>query len=111
MSSTKRNVAYQTAYHILKIVLPLITSPYIARVLGAENLGISGYSYAIVYYFVMASMLGLSNYGNRAIAVAKEEKEKLNHTFSSIFALHVIVSSIVIAAYIGTVNSFAQISP
>ena len=100
MSGLKKNVIYQTAYHILKIVLPLVTSPYIARVLGAENLGLSGYTYAVVYYFVMASMLGISNYGNRAIAVDRDDRIKLNRTFSSILLLHIIISALVVIAFI-----------
>ena len=52
-SSIKKNLAYQMIYEILIIILPFITSPYIARVIGAEGLGVYSYSYSIAYYFVL----------------------------------------------------------
>jgi len=38
-TSIKKNFAYQMLYEILILILPFITSPYIARVIGAEGLG------------------------------------------------------------------------
>ena len=67
-TSIKKNFIYQMIYQILIIILPFVTSPYIARTIGAEGLGTYSYSYSIAYYFVLFSMLGLANYGNRAVA-------------------------------------------
>lgn len=43
----------------------------------------SRYSYtnSVAYYFLMIAMLGISNHGNRSIAAARYDKEKLNRTF------------------------------
>ena len=71
-SSIKKNFFYQMIYQVLIIILPFITSPYIARVIGANGLGTYSYSYSIAYYFVLFSMLGLANYGNRAIAQCRD---------------------------------------
>lgn len=79
-------------YQVLIIILPFITSPYIARVIGANGLGTYSYSYSIAYYFVLFSMLGLANYGNRAIAQCRDEQEKMNSVFSNIVTLHVLFS-------------------
>ena len=87
-------------YEILIIILPFITSPYIARVIGAEGLGVYSYSHSVAYYFVLVSMLGLKNYGNRTIAMVRDDKEKLSRTFSNIYSLHVIISVICIIAYL-----------
>lgn len=75
-------------------------SPYVSRVLGAEGLGIYSYSYSIAYYFVLLSMLGVLNYGNRAIARCRDDRHKLNKEFSGIVTLHIIISFICIIAYI-----------
>ena len=40
MTSLKKNMAYNVAYQVLVIVLPLVTAPYVSRILGAEGLGI-----------------------------------------------------------------------
>ena len=54
-SSIKKNFFYQMIYQVLIIILPFITSPYIARVIGANGLGTYSYSYSIAYYFVLFS--------------------------------------------------------
>lgn len=98
-SNIKTNFLYQVCYQILILALPLITSPYVSRVLGAEGLGIYSYSYSIAYYFVLVSMLGVLNYGNRAIARCREDRDKLNKEFSGIVTLHIIISLICIITY------------
>jgi len=100
-TSVKRNFMYQMIYEILIIILPLITSPYIARVIGAEGLGIYSYSYSIAYYFVLFSMLGLRNYGNRAIARVRDDQQEMNKTFSDILTLHMLIAVICTAVYVG----------
>lgn len=96
----KTNFLYQVCYQILILALPLITSPYVSRVLGAEGVGIYSYSYSIAYYFVLVSMLGVLNYGNRAIARCRDDRDKLNKEFSGIVTLHIIVSLVCIITYI-----------
>ncbi|HPU58179.1 MAG TPA: oligosaccharide flippase family protein, partial [Candidatus Avimonas sp.] len=81
------------------IILPFITSPYISRVLGPENTGIFSYSYSVADYFVLFAMLGINNYGNRVIATVRNDRDRLNREFSNIFALHFLLSFLVLAAY------------
>lgn len=99
-SSIKKNFMYQMIYQILIIILPFITSPYIARTIGAAGLGTYSYSYSIAYYFVLFSMLGLVNYGNRAIAQCRDTQDRLNETFSNIVTLHIAFSCICCIVYI-----------
>lgn len=96
----KKNFLYQMIYEILIIILPFVTSPYIARVIGAEGLGTYSYSYSVAYYFVLFSMLGLKNYGNRSIARVRDKQDLLNQTFAEIFAFHFLVSVICILIYV-----------
>ena len=98
-TSIKKNFSYQMIYEVLILILPFITSPYIARVIGAEGLGIYSYSHTIANYFVLFSMLGLKNYGNRAVAQVRDSKEKLNSTFSDILGVHVIISAVCCLVY------------
>lgn len=98
--NVKANFLYQSGYQILTILLPMLTSPYIARVLGADGIGIYSYTYSIVSYFVMIAKLGLQNYGNRCIASIRDDQGKLNQTFSDLYSLHAIVSFFAMAAYL-----------
>ncbi|MFQ9922745.1 MAG: oligosaccharide flippase family protein [Beduini sp.] len=83
MNKLKRNIFYSTFYQIIQIILPLITTPYISRVLGAAGVGTISYAQTIVSYFVLFALLGLENYGSREIAQCKNHKE-LNNTFNEI---------------------------
>ncbi|MBO6243544.1 MAG: flippase [Clostridia bacterium] len=100
MKSIKKNLVYNTVYQIMMIAIPLLTRPYISRVLGAEGIGIYAYANSIAYYFVMFAHLGLNNYGNRSIARSRDNKDKLSNTFWSIYFLQVITSCISCIVYI-----------
>ncbi|MFR2768706.1 MAG: oligosaccharide flippase family protein [Thomasclavelia sp.] len=67
---------YNAFYNVLALLLPLITTPYISRVMGAKNIGIYSYSYSIVFYFGLFILLGLNNYGNRTIAQVRGNKKR-----------------------------------
>ena len=100
ISNSKRNFIYNSLYQLLLIFIPLITTPYISRVLGAEKIGLFSYSHAIAYYFVIFIMLGLNNYGNRTIAFVRDDREKLSITFCEIYKMQLFISIIAIPLYI-----------
>ncbi len=99
MSSLKKNLGYQTIYQVLNVGLPLITAPFLARVLGAEPLGIMSYTSSIVHYFTLFAMMGLTNYGTRSIAVVKNDKENRDNTFSQIYYMQLITAGVAFVAY------------
>ena len=99
MSSIKKNLGYQTIYQILITILPLITSPYLSRVLGAYQLGVCSYTTSVVGYFTLFAMLGTTNYGTRSIAAAGKDKIKRSEAFWSIFLLQVGIALICLMAY------------
>ena len=59
------------------MILPLITTPYISRVLGAENIGIYSYTISIATYFVLFGSLGIALYGQREIAYNQKNKKNI----------------------------------
>ena len=106
--STKTNLFYNMLYQILIMILPLITTPYIARVVGADGVGMYSYNESIALYFIYFSMLGVLNYGNRKIAKCSNEDE-VNKTFSSIYAFQIITSLFVSVFYIIYIFFIAKI--
>lgn len=82
--SIAKNYIYNMVYQVLILILPLITTPYLSRVLGAEGIGIYSYTYAIVTYFILFGSLGVALYGQREIAYAQENKEKRKKVFIEI---------------------------
>lgn len=103
-----KNFLYNVAYQILIMILPLITAPYIARVLGAELIGVYSYTHSIAYYFVLFAQLGLSVYGNRTIAQVRDNQDKLNYTFSSLYKLQLVIASVSCVIYMTYVSGFAK---
>ncbi|MFS0647149.1 oligosaccharide flippase family protein [Siminovitchia sp. 179-K 8D1 HS] len=92
MKSIKKNYIYNSLYQILLIILPLITTPYIARIMGPSGVGIYSYSYSIAHYFVIISMLGINNYGTRSIAKVRDDKNKLTNSFWDIYYLQLFLA-------------------
>lgn len=87
MSSLKKNFAYQTAYQLLIILLPFLTSPYLSRVIGPEGLGEYSYTYSIAYYFSLFVMLGINNHGTREIAKVRDDVKKRSEKFWNLYLI------------------------
>ena len=103
MSSIKKNYFYNIVYQILNIVIPLITTPYVSRILGSDGVGSYSYAYSIAYYFVMFAMLGVNNYGNRTIASVSNDIQKRSKSFWGIYSFQLCVSVFIIFLYIAYV--------
>lgn len=98
--SLRKNLIYQSAYQLLMVISPLITSPYIARTLGNEMYGVYSYYYSIAYYFGIFAILGLTNYGNRTIAKVKMKgREQLSKTFLQMLVMQVCMLMLVSIVY------------
>ena len=92
-----KNMLYSTVYQMLSIIVPLITTPYVSRVLGATGIGINAYTYSIVMYFVLAGGLGIQLYGNREIAYNQrniEEKSKVFYELVILKFIAIFIASI-----------------
>ena len=98
-SQLKKNLIYNVGYQILTIFVPLITAPYISRVLGTDGMGKYSFTYTIAQYFGLFIMLGLLNYGNRAIAQKKDNREELEKNFWDIYSVQFFAGIIVIVVY------------
>lgn len=92
--SVTKNYIYNLIYQILVLILPLITTPYVSRVLGAENIGIYSYTISIATYFVLFGSLGVALYGQRQIAYEQKKGKKLSKTFWEIVILRFITMTI-----------------
>ena len=114
VTSPKKNFIYSIIYQILILIIPLVTAPYLSRVIGTQGIGTYSYTYAIVHYFMLLTMLGVNNYGNRTIAKVRDDKEKLSKAFWSIYSLQLVFGIIMLLIYLGYVlifdNEFKTVS-
>lgn len=108
MNRIKTNIVYNLLYQILILLIPLITAPYLSRVLGVEGIGVYSYVSSIAYYFFLFITLGLNNYGNRCVAKCEKNKKDLGKTFFSIYTMQLVIGIIMIIAYCIYTISFAS---
>ncbi len=100
MKQVNKNFIYNIIYQLFIYIVPLISIPYVSRVLGASNIGIYSYTYSIVYYFMLTAMLGINNYGARTIAQCKDNKKERSEQFFSIYYLQLISTILMILIYV-----------
>ena len=101
--STRKNTLYNMAYRLFSMLLPLVTAPWLSRAVGTEGVGLYGYAWAISYTFCLVGLLGLENYGPRAIAQSKDEPAQLNRTFSAIWKMQLLVAGLTLLVWCGYV--------
>lgn len=94
-----KNYLYTVINGILLTIIPILTIPYIARVLGKEYTGIHSFTFSVCQYFVMIGVLGTLTYGNRAIAYIRDNIEKRSKTFYEIFYMNLITTFAILIVY------------
>ncbi|MGL6057904.1 MAG: flippase [Culicoidibacterales bacterium] len=96
-----KNYLYNMSYQMLNLVIPLITIPYISRVLGLENIGTYSFTSSIVQYFILFGMLGIGMYGGRKIAQNNNgDTHKRSQVFWSVYELQLITMTISLISYL-----------
>lgn len=95
---TNQNVKKNTVYSIIKscaaVIFPLITFPYISRVLQANNVGKVNFSNSIISYFSLIASLGVTTYAIRECAKVKSNKEKLGQVASEIISINICTTAV-----------------
>lgn len=100
MSSLRSNFIWNTSYQVVRILTPIITTPYLARVLGSDALGTYSYTYTVTTYFTYFILLGLQQYGNREIAKCHGDIETRSRAFCSLFVMQLLTGCLVTGVYL-----------
>ena len=104
----KKNYILSVSYQLFAIIVPLITTPYISRVLKADGIGIYSFTYAIIKYFMLVGVLGTGSYGIREIGKYQDDLDKRSQSFWNIFLFKLFSMSIMIVLYLLYVTFFAN---
>jgi len=101
-SSLKNNILYSYIYQLLIIILPLITAPYVSRVLGPNGVGEYAYYYSIAQYFLLFVMMGIVNYGSRAvsISISNNSKQETKRIVSEIYLIQISLFIVISITYL-----------
>ena len=93
------NYIYNLMFQIINLLLPIITTPYISRILQADNIGIYSYTYSVVTTFVLFGSLGTATYGQKEIAAAGDDKKLVSKTFLEINTVKLIAMGLALIVY------------
>lgn len=108
MASIKRNFLYSSAYQLLVAAAPLVTTPYLSRIIGAEGNGAFTYTQGVTNYFVLVAVLGMTNYGVRAVAECGDDRDKRSRIFWEAWCMNALTGTLVSAVFIVYVLTFGR---
>ena len=106
----KKNYIYTLLLTVFNILFPILSFPYISRILGPAGVGKVQFVVTFAQYFALVSALGIPYYGVREIARVRSNYQDLSKTFSELLSIYLITSLIISALYVGVVFSFAKFS-
>ena len=94
------NYMYNLLYQLLSISLPVLTAPYVSRVLGPNKIGEYNYVTGIVTYFGIIAVMGTVEFGQREIARVQNDKYKRSKLFWEIFNFRLIFTLLSFLIYV-----------
>lgn len=111
LHSVKYNFVMNFILTASNFIFPLITFPYVSRILLASGNGKVNFAASVANYFMMVASLGIPTYGIRACAKVRDDKEALSKTVQEIIIINLVSTIFVTLTYlvcIFTVPRFAQ---
>lgn len=101
--SLKLNFIMNAILTISQFIFPLITFPYISRILLPEGTGKVSFATSVVSYFALFAQLGIPTYGIRACAKVRDNREELSRTVQELFIINSVMSVIVYLIFFAAV--------
>lgn len=99
--SIKKNYIFNLCARIITLIVPLIVTPYISRVIGADGVGLCSYVASIVSYFVLVANLGIGSYALREISMHRDDENYKKQFAVEVAILKAIFTVACIAIYCG----------
>lgn len=88
--SIKTNLIYSTLNTLLGVLYPLITIPYVSRVLQPEGFGLYNFLNSFIAYIVLFANIGISVYATKEVAKIRDDKDKRSQLTVEIFSLSIL---------------------
>lgn len=109
MKSIKLNFVYNVLLNVSSVIFPLITAPYIARVLEPDGVGLFNFAGTYAGYFALVALLGIPTYGVREVAKTREDKQGLARLVSEMMSIALITTIVVSTIYIISIAMVGQL--
>ena len=98
--SVKLNYLYNASYQVLLLIAPLLTAPYLSRVLEPDGVGTASYVESIAAYFTLFATMGITTYGQREISYVQDDAAKRSAVFWNTKILEFCSSAAAILVYV-----------
>ncbi|MCR0457077.1 flippase [[Clostridium] innocuum] len=99
IQTVKKNFIMNFILTAANFIFPIVTFPYVSRILLAEGTGKVAFAASIASYFSMIAALGIPTYGIRACARIRDDKDKLNKTVQELLIIHMSATSLALMFY------------
>lgn len=103
--SIKKNFIMNSMLTMSQFVFPILTFPYVSRILLPEGTGKVSFATSLISYFAMFAQLGIPTYGIRACAKVRDDKEKLSKTAQEIFIINIFMSILTYIVFFASVSN------
>lgn len=106
--SIQYNYLLNLSYQILSVIVPFVTTPYLSRVLGVDQIGVASYTASIISYFVLVENLGTATYAQREIGYSQHDIQKRSKVFWEIILIRLYLFIGVTCAYLIFLSQVTQ---
>lgn len=107
--SVKKNAIANFSRVFLNLIFPIVTFPYVTRILGPAGIGKVEFALSVVAYFMIFSSFGIPLYGIREIGRHQKDKSARDRVFGEIFLLHAAITAVALAVYIAAVFALPRL--
>lgn len=109
MKSIKLNFVYNVLLNVSTVIFPLITAPYVARVLEPDGVGLFNFAGTYAGYFALVALLGIPTYGVREVSKLREDKRGLAKLVSEMMSIAFITTIVVSTIYLLSLGIVGQL--
>lgn len=98
--SISKNAIFKGILNLFNIILPLLVTPIVSRALGTEFFGYIGFGDSLTQYFLIFASFGVYTYGLRELSKVRDDKKKLQQTFTSLFVFTTFTNLVTTTIYV-----------
>lgn len=108
--SIKKNFLYNIILNISAVIFPLITAPYVSRVLEPDGMGLNNFAITYAGYFALVALLGIPTYGVREVSKVRDDRKALSKLISEMMSIAAIITIVVSLIYLLTIAIVDQLT-
>ena len=99
----RKNYIYNVSIQIVSLLTPLITAPYLSRILGEDGVGTYSFVHSIATYFALFAALGMSSYGLREVSRVRDNRVQASRLFWELSIIRVVNTLLSFLIYVGVI--------